>query len=226
MFHKEQGLILKRLARHYQRFAIMTKSRGKIVVCVLNQHTAQRLRPGMCITFFIDETVGSVHITKNIELTYLPMHTHPSDMYWCHHILELCYYFAPLQQPNTELFSCLYNCLLLPQYQHHFTTNWDAIKHVCTGALLSLFDFYPSDTYVYSIIGTRQVLISLQDIHQEECITILNRHFRAFCSISLPELDSWLLECIQSHPCIQNFKTLHFVYNPHQPIDEVSHEKT
>jgi|WetSurMetagenome_2_1015567.scaffolds.fasta_scaffold11359_3 hypothetical protein len=225
MIHKEQGIILKSIARHHQRFTILTQTRGKIIVCVLNPHIVQRLRPGMCISFFIDESMGSVHITKNIEVNNLSLYTEPSDMYWCHHIIELCYFFAPLQQPNPELFTFLYNCLALPQFQHTFA-DWDTVKHLCIGATISLFDFYPPDKFTFSIIGTQRALTSSLEINSQEGLTFLKKHFRAFCSISLPELDSWLLECIQSHPCINNFKTLHFVYNPHQQTDEVPHEET
>jgi hypothetical protein len=206
---KEFGIILKKLDGG-TTFSVLCDSAGKIVISTAKNRFPQRLTTGSTISFFIEKN-GMVVTPTNIEILSFCLHQ-PTDMYWCHHLLELCHFFAPLNQPTEDLFVFLSRCLSLPTNHTMSTDEWNMIKKLSIGGLLLFFGFFPPKKLEPLILGIKKTLTSFIDLDQQPFLEFA-QHSKAHNKTYDADLDSWLLECIQSHPRAHMFKTMGFVYN-------------
>lgn len=209
MHTKELGIILKKLDRE-NTYSVLGNSVGKIILLATKNKTAQRLVAGSTISFFIEKN-DQVVLSTNIEILSFCLHQ-PTDMYWCHHLLELCHFFAPPNQPIENIFTFLTRCLSLPTIHTMSNDEWDMVKKMLTGGLLLFFGFFPPKKLEPTILRIQKTLISFIDLTHQPFLEFA-QHSKAHNKTYASDLDSWLLECIQSHPRAYMFKTVGFVYN-------------
>jgi len=219
MNQKERGIILKKCLSREHHFVVLSEHHGKIVARTPIQAAPPRLHPGGLIWCARRSGNGSGYVVLTQEPTKHYFHAHCSDLYWCHHLLEICYFFAPLDQPASELFQFLYESLELATMQHVFGTAWNNVQTLCTALLLIELGFYPPPALCEPVLGVKKIIaLCLYSKKNFETHDFVGTYFPAFCMPCFTELDSWILGCIHSHPRVAQFKTLTFMYNHPQRI--------
>jgi hypothetical protein len=141
----------------------------------------------------------------------------PTDIFWFHHLLELCSAFSPEHQPNQAVFDFLVGCTTLLAEVKNSSPHLYLFKHLCIGVLLWLLGFYPPECYLKQLLIMRSMCEHGLYNTPNSCASLIGGQ-------DTKELDLWILECVQSHPHAQTFKTsdlLHF-YQPQ--ISEDDHE--
>lgn len=213
MQEKECGIVLKKFATSDHKISVLTNTLGKIALVVFNQGVMRRIQVGTLIEFDHPKKQNNVHTTQQLVIVLTPITQRSDDLIWLHHMLELCYYFVPLHQPLSECFVILKSCLALLPHVDLFSAHlWEIVKKLCLGALLLFLGFFPPEHLERSIIMTKNALFLSVDFQDVQKVEFLSKHLEKFCTIAPADLDSWFLQCIQSHPRINIFKTIHFMY--------------
>jgi hypothetical protein len=193
---------------------------GKILLVVLDQREVLRLRPGMMIMFWVEREEQGMYTVEHAELLYVPSPTELSDMYWVSHLLELCYFFMPLRQPDDGYWAMLVNGFLLLDYRWYMDSAvWEQLKRLYTGAVLSYLGFLPPDGLIAGLHAIQPALERFIDFTHEQKVEFFNTCAKVVHGVPAVRLDQWLLHCLQTHPRAHMFKTVAFVY--HSPTHEV-----
>lgn len=207
------GIVLKRLTPSTHKFSVLTRDAGKITLVILNNQSIKQINMGTVIAFYILEQNNVMISTERVEIIVTPMPPQAVDIYWLHHLLELCYYFVPPGQPADDIFRFLLNCFSLLNYQQYCYDDWELVKHVCTAILINMVGFYPPDHLQNPIITLQKPLMMFVDFTGEQKVEFCRNSHQVLHVLSPVQLEAWLLKCIQSHPRINMFKTINFVYN-------------
>lgn len=189
---KNKGIILKSYQPQKCKISLLDADIGKIMA-VPNR---DNLGNGACISYYLVPQTN-IFFMRDIEIIDMPLALGKDDILFVHHILELCYYFIPSNNSISDIFKLL---VLLYQSRHVFENTF--IKKVFLFQLFAALGLYPEkqtfqqSTFVY--------LAS----------TSIDRLFAQSIDVGIEkELDIWLLQCISSHPCIENFKTINFLHD-------------
>lgn len=209
---QEQGFILRVLSPSNNKFSVLTRTQGKLVITAWSPAEMRLLTLGSLIQFTTSNPLHNVYKATHIKLLERSYAITMIDLAWGHHLLELCYYFMPLHQPSFDCFAFLVNCNMLCAMNEHFQSSWNSLKRVSIGVLLTMFGFYPSDELLIPIVQFKEALlrfIDFKDIGNIESITEgMHSLYTKHCVL----FERWMLECIQTHPRKGAFKTLNFMY--------------
>jgi len=213
MENRESGIVLRPFTPSAHKFCVLTQRYGKITLVVLNAQSARCLRQGAIISFLISEKNDSFYTTDRAEIIFIPLPQENHDLYWLHHLLEVCYFFLPMHEPIEEYFIVVSNGIYW-MHNHNFTwAQWQVIKKVNIVVLMSLLGFAPPLHLQPSARIIHKTLLWFIDFQKGQKVEFLSQHHDVFAAVSVDHLDVWLLECLQSHPRATVFKTLPFVYN-------------
>lgn len=212
MLEKVDGIVLKTFTPGAGKLCIFTHAQGKVICTLFNQQQAAILRMGSRISYTPLRHDRGLHTTAHITVTDMPGITTASELAWVHHLLELCYYFAPLQQPAGEVFSLLTSTLFHRNHQLLDEHEYYVFKRLSIGSLLALMGFYPPHAFADLIIATQRWLTMSIDFRAHTDLELLKYHATVLTRGACKVYDAWLLECINTHPRIAHFKTLPFVY--------------
>ena len=212
MLEKVDGIVLKTFTPGAGKNCLFTQSQGKVICTIFNPQQTAILRMGSRISYTPLRYDHGAHITAHITVTNMPGLTTPSDLAWVHHLLELCYYFAPLQQPASEIFALLTGTLFFNNHQLLNDHEYYVFKRLSIGSLLTLMGFYPPHDFAEVVLTTQRLLTTNIDFKAHTNIELLKYHATVLTRGVCKVYDAWLLECIHTHPRIAYFKTLPFVY--------------
>lgn len=213
MQEKEYGIILRRFATSQHKVSTLTNGLGKIALVVFSQQALYRIQLGSLVEFIAPQQNNNVYTTPQLVVVTTPIAHNTQDLAWLHHMLELCYYFIPLNQPAEECFIALNNSLALLQCANLFVlAQWNMLKKLCLGVLLLFLGFFPPRYLEQPIVTTKDVLLSCIGLSDEPKIERIQQFLQTFTTISCSDLDAWLLESIQSHPRAHTFKTVPLIY--------------
>ncbi len=99
MHNKEFGFILKRFLPYKKKLSVLCCQKGKINLITQPTEKCHQLWPGMLICFTPTFNNKKICIAHDIEIIMSPEQENFSNLYWVHHLLEICYYFVPLENP-------------------------------------------------------------------------------------------------------------------------------
>jgi hypothetical protein len=187
---ESHGIILKTFFEKKRTLVMLDRTHGKIVC----SSTKEPLCVGGLMKYYLQKN-SYTYVAHAIEYIGLPCHLNKDDLLFFHAVLEICYYFIPLDSNALEVF----------QYIQH----------------LSLHDTY-SFSYQYRILFLVKllVLLGIQPEITKGRYPELSRLFsRDIDSIILDSIDltlidemlGWLHHCLSLHPLRLQFKTLHFL---------------
>lgn len=203
-----QGFIVKRFLPNEQKVSVLTLSYGKNSLFIKDPLLCNRLYPGMVITYVLFKKNGSSHEVTNLEIVELFKNTSFQDTIWIHHILELCYFFCPLNNPCDEIF------LFLTQYFYFFNniaillTNRLPFYTVSLVKLLTLFDFQPKPLLTHFEDIFESLVAYSIDIDKPQNLESIIECLQAIPEKTLLQARLWGAECIKKHPCFASFKTV------------------
>lgn len=185
---KQKAFVLKKIYSSPYKVALLDAVLGRIDASCLTIP----LVAGALIEYHIPSSMQKR--LDSIEVLFVPLHWGANDLGFIHHALELCYYFIPLNNHNTDVFEML---LLLTSSDAH---TWDpATKRIFIAKLLILFSMYSKTTFVRTPFFEKLY-----------CCTIENLLTLDRCSGAMAYIDLWIKQTINEHPMRTFFKTADF----------------
>lgn len=193
---KHCGIILKSF-KGKNKLSLLDEHQGKMNVFVTSGwKNIKNLQPGMIIVYTV-RTLSHSFVLEAVDIQAMPFFFARNDIFFLHHLLELCYYFLPIGSSAERIFYLLYECI---EVQHNF---WQPLhKKVFLWKFFALLGMYPEDmdierNFFYCLIQKSVIEIVEMKI-DDKMIKIF---------------DTWLWQCITSHPQQARFKTIDLLRN-------------
>jgi len=181
------GILLRRNSQRLSHVFLLDKNMGKIQTMCDRTDLSRGVLMGYNLT-----TYGSSMKLNNVDLLDLPDIGSIHDLMFFHQILELSYYFIPLDTGVPEIFE-----LLMFLYAYLQKLSDDVLKKIFLCKFFAHLGFYPEED---------QGHIAIFQLVRAQCIDDL---LGKSIDFSLErKLDQWLDYCISLHPCTNNFKTV------------------
>ncbi len=206
---QEVAFVLKRFFPRRQMVALFTCSLGRINVVLKQQDICLRLWPGMLITcVFSSERLP--FIAQQVVIHSAPIPQTHQHIIWLHHILELCYYFLPLESSSPDVFFYIKKCCCLMWQSDVLDVEWQIkIKKTCVIKLLHMIGFYAAlDIQEYSALF-QELSDVFVDFTNEQKVAFLSKHSTL---LKINDMDLLILSCLKNHPMFHMFKTISFNY--------------
>jgi hypothetical protein len=187
---KHTGIVVKRYFPQKQKIVLFDDEWGKIT-CVPPH---DRISLGTLLSYEIQQRNGMPFI-YDVELIAMPLDGGEMDILFVHHVLEVCYYFIPEQSIASEVYDMM---MLLftkqPCIRHPF------FKKIFLFKLFVLLGIYPDRAVPLDALEHTLLINPLELLIRGDSTTQLERR-----------LTKWLRDCMIMHPCIEYFKTVHFL---------------
>ena len=177
------GIVLKNISQK-DTVILLDENKGKVSFFVKRNFCVGSL------VYYLEDQKNNLRFQK-IELVGLPIRILKEHLLFFHHVFEICYYFAPYCLPANDIYKLI---LRLYSDLQFFETTFN--KKLFVGRLLYLLGVCPEDDFMYVNLFSKPIdIIMKQDVN----LTYERK------------LSKLLLRCIQMHPSINNFKTVHFL---------------
>lgn len=183
------GIVLKTCYSQVPDMTILDKQLGKIAGKIHMRNKNIRASHGSIITYRAIPR-GLSYVLDEVDLAHVPFLFARQDIFFLHHILELCYYFLPASCVAEDVFDLL--IYLFGTVHEKLYTK----RRLILVRLFVLFGMYPEHIKVSDYIDR----IMCQPLHQ-----FLDVPFDGKINAWL---DRWMWECIMSHPYKEQFKTV------------------
>ncbi|MFC1894523.1 DNA repair protein RecO C-terminal domain-containing protein [Candidatus Dependentiae bacterium] len=202
------AFVLKRFFPLKQKTSILSHQNGKIQILTKPTIKCKTLWPGMLISFNLNTSNRRFFCAENINIIYNINNSKPFKIYWIHHVLEICYYFIPLHDPCTKIFSFLSCCIKLINNENTFQSHIKIIKKTFLLNLLVLIGFYPPDNLLLYLDLYKQITLVSIDFNNNHKVQSLMSKLKLLKKQDINNLDKWIQTCLCSHPQFKKFKTL------------------
>jgi hypothetical protein len=199
------GIVLKRFLPAQQKISVLTQSWGKINLIVKKTDMCQRIWPGMTLSFPLLSRIESSYIIETATIEAMPHVEATPDVWLLYHLLELSYYFLPLEDYCPEAFLIVQECNAYLKHQQKFQYQFVQLKSIFIARfLLTLGSFdYP---YFIQKIDWSSFSIDFDDQQKVDSLKI---HLAQLPQSFVEELDAWIFCCLKSHPMFKLLKTFH-----------------
>lgn len=187
------GVVLR--VNLYNKLYILDSKLGKISCILKYNKLSLRLVNGAYISYNLKEYYNQYNIS-DIDILDIPNHQ-LHNLYFLHHILELCYYFLPINYSAniSQVFD-----LILHLYKYNIIFDRSLVKKIFLCKFFKMIGIYPDDFLSYD-----KDFIKLIDQNYFNIIDIEN-------NLNLDiNLMRWLLSCINLHPHSHRLKTINFL---------------
>jgi hypothetical protein len=183
------GIVLKSSHTNTQAIVILDQQRGKISGNVSGR-TTLALGNGTVMTYDLI-CRRSWYTLEGVNLEYVPFESARDDIFFLHHVLELCYYFLPEECAVDEVFQMLLYLMHVAPYEKVVSR-----KYLVVARLLHLFGLYPEHD------GLCAYLQKIGDMP-------LELFFDISCTENMQKIVyQWVWSCIMAHPDKKKFKTI------------------
>lgn len=187
--NRQSGIVLKRFFSKTRKISLLDQQAGKID-CI---PSTENICLGAIILYSKKE--NSRGLINDIETIALPMHLAQQDILFLHHLLELCYYFLPLETPLPEIFALIEFLYTVEDKPLTLTQ-----KKLFLIKFFALLGIYPDDkkfrTPQFYRIASEPI-----DIMLYQGLDLMDEQY----------LNDWLLSCVRHHPDMDTFKTMRFL---------------
>lgn len=188
--HRNQGIILKTYAPKKCKISLLDKTLGRIEAISPRVPYCDTVIPGMVATYFLAKRHGHLYELTGIELYDIPLALARYDIYFFHHVLEICHYFLPLNLAVSTIYDLL---LFLLEFHEKINSTWH--KKIFLLRFFLYLGLYPEHK------GTGEE--SWEHLIYEPIDIMLEKKTR----ISERTVEQWLLGCMQAHPQKIRLKT-------------------
>ncbi|MBM3893523.1 hypothetical protein FJ365_03955 [Candidatus Dependentiae bacterium] len=202
------GVVVKNPIIGSPQFCLLTEEYGKIPVIAFKHHQRTRMGLGNFVQSVVLHDQHNSFIVQSVELLAQPTLNY-KNLGWFHHLLEISYFFCPMHQPASEVYTTLQTSLKLLLIE---ISEREAIQLSLIGHLLILFGFYPPPHFAEALNSIKPLLAMTIDFQAPQNLQLLKQSAAMLQEQDLSQYHTWLLACINSHPRISGFKTLPFVY--------------
>jgi hypothetical protein len=183
------AIILKHISPH--KIAMLDRERGRLDGIVLKP-----VPLGALLRYSIQKERESTLYLADWTITDLPFALARENIFFWHHVLELCFYFVPIASVTPQLFEL---CTFL--YTVDYDTCWSTqSKKIYLFKLLTTIGMYPRLPHIAGEQLRYFLQLPLAAIGQAQ---MEEQHER--------KLDEWLRVCVSDHPAVTKFKTIHYL---------------
>lgn len=211
------GFVIKRFLPLKQKVMILSRQSGKINGAAKNYFQIDKLWPGQLISYspVSLSTSGIVHLIDQVEILHLPFDGTSNHFVWFHHLLEICYYFLPLESPCVDIFDHI--LVSLDALTDEGLREYSAlIKRTVLVKLFALLGFYPEKRLISMAALFNHIQRWSVDSEKHAALHSFKTECNAVPSTLLSLADAWVLTCIKTHPNVSSFKTLKFLKSTEQ----------
>lgn len=220
MINRELGIVLRRFLPEKQKISVLSQDHGKLNIVVRSLQNCIRIWPGNLISYTVPSSQyaksflkhgvqkSGYSIEDSIDIVFVPEVSTGHKLSWVHQLLEVTYYFFPLEQPCREVFELLF-------YALRFVANRDILRYelllrkICMVQLLS-----------YAGTPAPEQFGELQRLFMIVCGQAVDESERAQIELTkictslqahelFKSLDSWILTVLKTHPNFNYFKAIH-----------------
>ncbi|MFH1831831.1 MAG: hypothetical protein ABH827_03420 [bacterium] len=214
MIKKEILFILKRYLPHKQKICALTFAHGKINIVIPQKALCEKLWPGMMVAMPLQETPNNYTASQG-DIIYSPLIESKEDLFWLHHLLELCYYFLPINDQTPEIYNHVCNYFSLLTYRKYFKNYDILIQKLCIAHFLSLTGLYENsqanrlNINKHHIDSLFQQLISTfaQKETNLDWLKLMTKNLSTVKKQDIAYIDKCIENGIRNHPCHKQFKT-------------------
>ena len=187
---KQSGIVLKTFFAKKMKIVMLDAQIGKIEAVP----TSHELGIGSLLCYYRQQR-GHLYFLQSVELFDIPLMLAKEDILFLHHVLEICYFCAPFSGISPEIFAVVHTL-----YQEQRAPYTAEFKIAFLFKLLIL-------------LGMSAQKPQLQDafyylLARESIDTIIDKSIHLDINNAL---YNWVYDCVQSHPLIHIFKTVHFL---------------
>ena len=184
------GIVLKTFFTSKCKVALLDLDHGKITAVPSNE----QICVGALIRYMIAKRSGSYQIS-GIEYIALPLALDRNDLFFYHHVLELCYYFIPLDGGPCNLFYVVRQLSLLNG--EYLSYRYKIFFLVRLFLIFGIHSEIPQGQWP-----------SLKQMFATDVDSII---IEAIDLKTIDEMRGWLHACLAHHPLLKQFKTLQFL---------------
>lgn len=184
------GIILKRYFPYKQKIVLLDDKLGKITAVPPSDEISLAT-----LMQYELRSQGTMPFMYHVELIAWPLDGLEHDILFVHHVLEMCYYFIPVSSASEEIFD-----LLLLLYTRNTCIRHRLFKKIFLFKLFVLLGIYPEKGVSMDALIHQLLVQPLEITMQSDATYELEQR-----------LTRWLRECVIMHPCIEYFKTIHFL---------------
>lgn len=198
LFGIHTGIVLKKYA-HKNKIALLDKALGRIDGILFAR---QEFAIGAQLSYSLDEHLGTYFIVS-CEVIDVPLMLGKYDVYFLHHVLEVCYYSVQLGSVDQAVFD-----IIIFLYKH-FSPLWSmAAKKIVIFRLFIAIGYYVDHQLL-----RKPSIIAL-------CAMPIDKLFGVIIDLDdvlddvndIKDMRDWLCECLMEHPYGDQFKTVNFLY--------------
>jgi hypothetical protein len=207
--NKKYGIVLRSFFPYKRKISVITKCSGKINIVVRAKRLCPLFSAGTFIKFYSGFSVESCSFAHDVEVVVVPM-PNMEQLCWLHNLLEICYFFLPLNSPCSDVFYFLKSCFEYNLRIDDKQKNFDVFKKTCLVKLFMLLGFQPDRDLVLfgnlfdTVVQGRRCLLTFLDSIDDQKVESLGE----ISGLLLSKIDRWIMHCLQEHPNIASFKTI------------------
>ncbi len=190
---KNKGFVLKIFDTGW--LSVLDSQLGRIECKLVRRKTPYIVNNGALVHYIISKNRKLFQLDA-LELQHIPFFLASQDIYFFHHILELSYYFLPLEYPHDDIFELLVYLfcnsagLTLTGFQ----------KKILLSKFFAYLGLFSEDVYDQNAFFKRLISQPIESILNE-----------CFDERIQKLIEHWILGCIALHPHRNQFKTIYFM---------------
>lgn len=184
------GFVLRTYFPKKHKISLFDERLGRIEGFIFRATILQMISSGTLISYEA-RPKGNLHSIEAVNIQEVPLNAAKYDIYFLHHVLELCYYFLPLHYAMPSIFH-LINFVTQSSEQFHSSLQ----KKLFLLRFFSHLGIHPDEDTAPS--GSLHNLLSQP----------IDSMLKMKVAIAESKLDQWLLACMESHPQKAQFKTV------------------
>lgn len=184
------GIVLKTFFSSAYKISLLDLDHGKITAVP----STNQICAGALVRYMLAKR-GNNYQISSIEYIALPLALDRNDLFFYHHVLELCYYFVPLDGGPCNLFYVVRQLALLDG--EHLSYRYKIFFLVRLFLIFGIHSEIPHGQWPL----LKQIFASDVDSIIIETLDLK----------TVDEMRGWLHSCLIHHPLLKQFKTLQFL---------------
>lgn len=188
---KHTGIVLKSYLPQQHKLALLDERLGRINI--MSGVLKHKLVQGLLLEYY-PERSGRWAVVSGVEIIAEPRAWAQHDLLFFHHVLEICYFFVPLESVVRPVFD-----MVKALYVHHHELQSAGAKKLFLCRLFACLGLYPEDEALHTPSMHRLLSVPIESMFEERIGADVEQ-----------ELHRWLVRCIAVHPQVNMFKTMQF----------------
>lgn len=185
------GIVIKKYP-YKNKVALLDKTLGRIDGVLF---VKKEISLGALLHYSLDER-GGVYFVNTCEVIDVPLLLGKHDLYFLHHVFEVCYYSIPIGTVESAVFDAL--VFLYARFSILWTMDE---KKIFIFRLLVSIGFYAEHSFLH-----KPVIIDLYTMPIDK---VFDGTIHLDC---VQEIHDWICFNLAEHPYSDQFKTMSFLY--------------